>query len=503
MEVIKKYKTQLFFHLFLNFVFAAFITFASFVHIPLIGYADHLLYLLQFILIQFSVFGFLYFLSINRLLFRFVFPILFIVYVTASYWVYVQDIAITKNIIQVSLETKSDIIAELITLPYLLFLFFALLFALLILHFHSKIKINQLKSPLIYFAFVGVFIYPTFEFVKSGFFNRRLPFNLVDSTKEYFDQNQLLLKPIPNSLKATKDSLSIVFILGESVRADHLQLNGYARNTNPFLSKRKNLISFSNTYTPNTCTAISVPQILTDASLSDDYSISKYSLIEILNHANVETNWIGNQTPENSYEIFIKQSKFYTIIDPLHSELSFQKNYDLQLLPVFKKVFNPTKNQFTTLHMMGSHWWYETRYPKSFRKFKPVIESKHIPSNSKQEMINSYDNTLLYLDYFINETIKQVEKKNSNTLLIYLSDHGESLGENGLWLHAQSGKELMNPALVIWYSDKFKEKHPIEISQLQANSTKKIALDFFFQSILDLYKIKGIQYKKDNLIYQK
>ena len=113
MEVIKKYKTQLFFHLFLNFVFAAFITFASFVHIPLIGYADHLLYLLQFILIQFSVFGFLYFLSINRLLFRFVFPILFIVYVTASYWVYLQDIAITKNIIQVSLETKSDIIAEI------------------------------------------------------------------------------------------------------------------------------------------------------------------------------------------------------------------------------------------------------------------------------------------------------------------------------------------------------------------------------------------------------
>jgi lipid A ethanolaminephosphotransferase len=502
MEVIKKYKGQLYFHLTLNLVFALFVTCASFVHIPLIGYSDHFLYFLQFILIQFSVFGFLYFLSINKLLFSIVFPILFIVFVTASFWVYVQDIAITKNIIQVSLETKSDIVTELITFPFILFQFFALLFALLIIYFHTKIKINQLTSPLIYFAIVGVLMYPSFEFVKMGIFNRRLPFNLVESTKEYFDQNQLLFKPIPTTLKATNDSLSIVFILGESVRADHLQLNGYPRNTNPFLSKRKNLISFPNTYTPNTCTALSVPQILTDASLFDDYSAPKYSLIEILNHANIETNWIGNQTPENSYEIFIQQSKFNTIIDPLHSELSFQKDFDQQLLPVFKKVFNPTKNQFTTLHMMGSHWWYETRYPESFRKYKPVIESKHIPSNSKQEMINSYDNTILYLDYFINETIKQIEKENTNTLLIYLSDHGESLGENGFWLHAQSGKELMNPALLIWYSDKFKEKHPTEIFQLQANSTKKIALDFFFQSILDLYKIKGINYKKDNLIYQ-
>ncbi len=502
MEVIKKYKTQLLFHLLLNFVFAAFVTFASFVHIPLIGYSDHLLYLLQFILIQFSVFGFLYFLSINRLLFRFVFPILFIVFVTASYWVYVQDIAITKNIIQVSLETKSDIISDLITLPYLLFLFFALLFALLIFHFHSKIKINQLKSPLIYFAIVGVLLYPTIEFVRMGIFNRRLPFNLVESTKEYFDQNQLLLKPIPKSLKATTDSLSIVFILGESVRADHLQLNGYSRNTNPFLSKRKNLISFSNTYTPNTCTALSVPQILTDASLFDDYSNPKYSLIEILNHANIATNWIGNQTPENSYEIFIKQSIFHTIIDPRHNELSFQKDYDDQLLPLFKTVFNPSKNQFTTLHMMGSHWWYETRYPESFRKFIPVIKSKHIPSNSKQEMINSYDNTLLYLDYFINETIKQVEKKNSNTLLIYLSDHGESLGENGLWLHAQSGKELMNPALLFWYSDQFNKMYPDVVYKLKANQNKTIDLDFFYHTILDLYKIEGIAYKKNKLIYQ-
>jgi glucan phosphoethanolaminetransferase (alkaline phosphatase superfamily) len=502
MEVIKKYKAQIRFHFLLNLVFAAFVTFASFIHVPLNSYEDHFIYLAYFLTLQFSVFGFLYLLSINRWIFMLLFPLLFMACAITAYWVYVQDIAISQNLIQVALETKSDIVFDLISLPFIMYLLASILCVALMLYYHRSILKNQLKSPLFLLAIVAVLSCPVIEDIKLGVFSRRLPFNIAFSARDYFRQNNLNLKPISKQLEVSNNPLSIVFILGESVRADHMQLNGYARNTNPLLSKRQNIISFPNAYTPNTYTAISVPQIFTDAELTDDYSNTKYSLIDVLNHAHIETNWIGNQTPEKSYEIFIQQSKFNTIIDPLHTEMSFQKDYDAQMLPVFKKVFSGHKNQFTTLHMMGSHWWYETRYPESFRQFKPVIQSKHIPSNSTQEMLNSYDNTLVYTDYFINETIKHVEKEKSNTLVIYLSDHGETLGENGMWLHAQSGKESMNPALVIWYSDQFYEKNPAIVRQLQANKTKKIGLDFFFQSILDLYKIKGIPYEKSNLIYQ-
>src|SRR5690606_13202239 len=145
--------------------------------------------------------------------------------------------------------------------------------------------------------------------------------------------------------------------------------------------KRSNIISFSDTFTPFTYTAQSLRQILTDATFTDDYSQPKYSLIDVLNKAGIESNWIGNQTPEKSFEIFKNQARFSTIIDPMHSELSFQKAYDDQLLPDFKRVFIPGKNQFTVLHMMGSHWWYETRYPETFRQFLPVIDNKHIGSN--------------------------------------------------------------------------------------------------------------------------
>lgn len=502
MEALKKYKNQLYFHLILNFAFGVFITFASFSHTPLHDLKDHLYYYSHFLAIQFSVFSFLYFLSINRLIFTIIFPLLFVAYSIVAYWLYFQDIAISHSIIQVSLETKPDIILDLISFPFILYILSSIIVSIIILKLYLKIEINQWKSPLILFAVFGIFTHTFFENYKKGSFNRRLPYNVVFSIKDYFSQNEIILKPINKSLKTNIDSLSVIFILGESVRADHLQLNGYYRRTNPSLSKRKNIISFPNTYTPLTYTAISVPQILTNATLTDDYNLPKFSLIDVLNHANIMTNWIGNQTPEKSYEKFIKQSNFNTILDPLHSELSFQKDYDEKLIPIFKEKYKPYKNQFTIIHMMGSHWWYETRYPNSFRVFKPVIKSKHIPSNSNTEMINSYDNTIVYLDYFINETIKHVEKYNSNTLIIYLSDHGEILGEDGLWLHAQKSKESENPAMIIWYSDLFKEKHNKMISTLKSNNTQKINLDFFFHSIVNLYKIEGIEYNKEKSIFK-
>jgi lipid A ethanolaminephosphotransferase len=501
MEVIKKYKQQILFHLLLNIFVSIFITFSCYYHIPIYKFNDFSFYAIHFLVLQFSVFGILYFLSLNKYVFKIVFPVIFMILSGIAYWIYTMDITVSHSVIQISLETKPDIIMGLISLPLIIYTILSVLTLIVIFKTHNKLTVNTINSPLTILAVFGILGYYIVENQKYGTFNRKMPYNVVIAFRDYLSQNKLVLKKIENKVSTNVDDLSVVFILGESVRADHLQINGYHRETTPLLAKNNNLISFPYAYTPLTYTAISVPQILSNATLTDDYSIPKYSLIEILNEANIQTNWVGNQTAEKSYETFIQQSNFSTILDPMHSELSFQKSHDENLLPIFKNVFKPSQNQFTVLHMMGSHWWYETRYPDKFRKFNPVIKSKHVNSNSKEEMINSYDNTILYLDYFINETIKYVESKNSNSIIIYLADHGELLGENNKWLHAQNEKASQNPAMLIWYSEKFKQQNKAIISRLESHQNQKIPLDFFFNSILELYKIEGIPYDKQKAIF--
>lgn len=494
MEAIKKYKIQVFFHLMLNLAIGGIISFASFIHYPLFSFTDHLFYIAHFLILQFTVFGFLYLLSLSRILFVSFFPVFFFLFSIIAYWVYMNDIAISHHMVQIVSETKPDIVIDLLSVPFLLYMVISIIIIVIIIKSYSKIEINQLKSPLLILAILAIITYFIMENYKYGTFTRRLPYNAIVAVQEHITSNKLVIQSIKQPLKTNIDSLSVIFILGESVRADHLQLNGYHRMTNPLLSKRKNIISFPNTYTPFTYTGKSVQQILSDAAFTDDLSRPKYSLIEALNRANIATNWIGNQTPEKSYEMFINQTDYAKIIDPMHSELSFQKEHDGRLVPVLKSVFKPYKNQFTVVHMMGSHWWFESRYPAAFRVYKPVIKSKHIPSNSKQEMINSYDNSILYLDYFIDNIITHVEIFNSNTLIVYLSDHGELLGENGLWLHAQESKPVSNPAMIVWYSDTFKKKNFELVNYLEANNTKQINLDFFFPSMMKLFEVEGIEY---------
>lgn len=497
-------KKQIYFHILLNLVIGIFVTFSSYANIPLINFKDHLIYFVHFLLLQFSILGFQYILSFNKYVFYIFFPPLFILLSVIAYWGYFQDVAISHSIIQVSLETKLDVALEIISLPFLLYVGLSIIILFVILRLYSKVAIgNKLYWPIFFIAICSFLSYPLVENYRHGTLKRRLPYSAYFALEDYLKKEKIEYQSIDELHNAANDSLKIVFILGESVRADHMQLNGYHRKTNPLLMDRKNIISYSKAYTPLTYTAISVPQILSSASINEDKKKPIFSLIDVLNHSEINTYWIGNQTPEKSYELFIDQSKFHQIMDPFHSELSFKKAYDEEMLSVFEKKFNSTISEFFTIHMIGSHWWYETRYPSEYRKYNPVIKSKHISSNSRNEMINSYDNTIVYLDYFINKTIKIIEKSNTNTILIYLSDHGEILGENGIWLHAQDSKESENPALLFWCSKKFKEKNIKLISSLNSNRNKKVSLDFFFHTIIDLYKIKEFEYDKNEVIYNK
>ena len=502
MEVIKKYKEQIKFHLILNFAVGIFITFSSYFHIPLNYISDYSIYFIHFLILQFTIYGFIYFLSINKYLFYLSFPLLFIIYSMFSYWIYTLDISISGSIIQAVMESNIDIAIDLITIPFLIYVVFIFFTIYFILNEYKKLQINQLKSPLTILAFLAIMIFYIMGEKGIGNLKWRMPYNLAFSFIEYNKKPFIKLLPINESVEKNVEDINIIFVLGESVRAKNLGLNGYYRNTTPLLDSKENLISFSNVFTPLTYTAVSIPQILTNESVKPKKNnYGRYSIYTILNKIKIKTSWIGNQTPEKSYSIFINENDSINLIDKFRGVFSFRKKLDGELLPYFKSIFKNPKSQFITLQMIGSHWWYENRYSEEFRKFTPVIDSKHVPSLTKEQLINSYDNTIIYLDHFLNETITIIEKSSSKTILIYLADHGEILGENGKWLHAQNDESSTNPAMIVWFSNEFEKAYPNKIKNLKNNASKKITTDFFFHSILDLIDIQNFEYQKSNSIF--
>jgi len=135
--------------------------------------------------------------------------------------------------------------------------------------------------------------------------------------------------------------------------------------------------------------------------------------------------------------------------------------------------------------MVGSHWNYNTHYPESFKKFKPVAKS-YLPANNTLESIkNSYDNSILYTDHVIGEVIERV--KSLNSIVVYLSDHGESIGEDGLFSHTPRSfrPEQQSTSFFVWTSEKYRENFPEKQRAVLANQDKKLCTDLLFHSILD------------------
>lgn len=504
MEAIKKYKTQLIFHTQLNIIFLIFITYSTFYHIPLSGIEDRINYWGLLLIIQFTVFGFMYFLCLSKFLFYTFFPILFLTCGISSFFIYTQDIIINEGVVRATLETRPDIVSDFISFPFIIYLTLLITIIFYILGKYRQLNNKSLKSPITSFAILSILAFIVVYHKKPSTLSNRLPYNVFYSLKEYYNKPKMEFLKIKNSVISKSETLQVVFVIGESLRADHLPMNGYHRNTMPLLSQYKNIFSLKNVYTSKTYTAVSIPQILTNQSVHDTLNFKFYSLIDVLNTAKINTFWIGNQTPEVSYLPFIKSSKYRILTDPYHSEFSFHKKLDGSMIKPFAKYFSKKEKQFIILQMMGSHWYYENRYKENFRKFKPVIHSKFVKANSKEEMINSYDNTILYTDYFLKNIIDNIKKQNTNTILIYLSDHGEALGENGNWLHAQESEGIKNPAAIIWFSDKFYENNKDKAAQLISIKNKKITSDFLYYTILELFEIKGIKIQqKENLFSRK
>lgn len=142
--------------------------------------------------------------------------------------------------------------------------------------------------------------------------------------------------------------------------------------------------------------------------------------------------------------------------------------------------------------MAGSHWRYDSHYPESFRKFAPVCQYNDPNRCTPEEIRNSYDNSLLYTDFVLGELVRRTSGDKS--IVFFVSDHGEALGETGRYLHyrASNDPSMRNAATFVWVSDAFTAAYPEKVAALRENRPRRLAHDNIFHTLLDCAGVEAI-----------
>ena len=296
---------------------------------------------------------------------------------------------------------------------------------------------------------------------------------------------------LPNATIKDDQKSVVVLVIGESARSQNFSLYGYSKETNPLLSKTSNLYHF-NANALATYTTAGVKAILEHKNTGDLYEI----LPNYLYRNNVEVIWRTTNWGEPPIHIknfenkeFLKKKCKGAVCD-----------YDELLLTGLKEqILASTKNKILiVLHTSTSHGpTYSKKYPPEFETFKPVCNSVELGKCTQTELMNAYDNTIVYTDYLLSKVIEDLKKlKEFKSTMIFVSDHGESLGEKNLYMHGLplsiAPKEQYEIPFIVWVSDSTK--------QLKQN--KIVTQNHVFHSVLNFLNIQSPIYNEEMNIYK-
>ncbi|MBQ4548646.1 MAG: phosphoethanolamine transferase [Bacteroidales bacterium] len=487
-SAIKKVLVPLLFVFIITVAYALIFTLSEFSDSPYSNFHDFMVLAFQWVAIAVGTFGLLYLLSINKYIFAITFPLLIAFSTVLAYYRYTVNATLTPMTIELALINDLRTNMQVVSWQLVSLILLSLVVSVAIVWLRWK-KISFTRPYIHLIVALGI-IFMTNSFIPQlkRPLTQRMPYSIYYNFKLYFEIRDVAAEhreTFTSESVANSDSLVVVFVIGESLRNDHLQINGYERETTPYLMEEDNLVSLTDIYGAECFTHTSVPQIMTRAdSANPQRAYDEQSFVTIFKDAGFRTTWIANQESVATYAYFMNECDTLIYVNGDKSVYTFDKWLDEDILPHLEnelKDDNPT--QLHILHSIGSHWWYNSHYTDEFERYTPVIKSRVVSSNTQEEMINSYDNTILYTDYFIKETIDLIRDKKS--ILIFLSDHGESLGEDGYYLHGADRPELHYPAAFVWYSDKYAQSFPDMIENLKDNSDKKYRSDYLFHSIID------------------
>ena len=456
-------------------------------------------------------------------------PILITLFVVSAFTSYFMDsysVVIDSEMIRNSLQTSFKESVDLFSFRLVLYVVFLAIIPSYIVY-KTKINYKSLKGEIvsklktITLSLVIIFII-IFSFSKfyTSFFREHKPlryninpiywiYSIGNYVNKTLDTAPTVLKDIGLDAKVVENNSEtkelIILVVGETARADRFSLNGYSKETNPLL-KQENIVSFTNMYSCGTSTAHSVPCMFSIFP-KDEYTYKKgastKNVLDVLNNTqDVAILWRDNNSDSKGVALRVDYEDFKT---PKTNSVCDEECRDEGMLVGLEDYVEKNKGRdiLIVLHQMGNHGpAYYKRYPKEFEKFTPVCKTNQLENCTQEEISNAYDNAILYTDYFLSKAINFLKKysKTHEAGLLYVSDHGESLGENGIYLHgmpyAIAPKAQTHVASLIWL-DNGQMSHEYDRSKIKQNKDKEYSHDNLFDTLLGLFEVKTEVYKKE------
>ena len=293
----------------------------------------------------------------------------------------------------------------------------------------------------------------------------------------------------------------LVLVVGETVRAQDWGLDGYARQTTPQL-RAIAPINFTDVTSCGSATEVSVPCMFSPygrAHYDKDRIETSESLLNVLDHAGIATLWRDNQTGCKGVCTGLPFESFEHARDPQACTPEGCLD-EVMLHGLTEEIARHPGDLVVVLHQLGSHGpSYAKRYPLRLRRFTPTCETADLGDCSREQIVNAYDNSVLYTDDFLARTIRLLAAQDTrDTALIYVSDHGESLGENGLYLHgvpyAIAPDTQTHVPMVMWLSPGFAASRDVDLSCMKREGRTPASHDNLFHSVLGLMQVSTSVY---------
>ena len=298
---------------------------------------------------------------------------------------------------------------------------------------------------------------------------------------------------LPDGKITNNEKAVVVLVIGESARKANFQLYGYKRANNPLLSKQQGLKVFQ-AQSCATFTTAGVKAILEPKNSGDLYEpLPNYAFRTGADVVWRTINWGEPPIHIDEYESNIVLSKKYPNVDKRYDELLFTG--------LRERIESSKKNKvLIVIHTSTSHGPnYASKYPKKFEVYKPVAHNVEEGEKNVAKLVNAYDNTILYTDYLLSNMIDTLRSlKDWKSSMIFISDHGESLGENNMFMHGMpmklAPKVQYEIPFLVWTSDGYRE--------YKSNLPEVLEQHYIFHSVLNLLSIQSPAYDKDYDIFK-